>query len=90
MSVDAILIVTLENDGENRRTSFDTAMSRRGWWKMADTDNCYRVGFINAGDDDAVVKICERDVRESAYVAGVEQFDATCVIAPDDLDDRTL
>lgn len=79
-----MLIVELENCDEDRRKSFSTAMSRRGWWKVEDAANGYRIGFSNATDDDEVVQICERDVRESAYVAGVARYDATCLIAPDD------
>ena len=82
--VDVILVVALENCGEDQRKSFESAMLRRGWWKMRDVENGYRVGFSNAGDDEEIVQISERDVRESAYVAGVAKFDATCLIAPDD------
>ena len=84
MLVDVILIAALEDCDDERRKSFAKAMSRRGWWRMRDVESGFRIGFNNASNDSEIVQICERDVRESAYVAGVEKFDATCVIVPDD------
>lgn len=84
MLTDVILIVTLEHsDDDDRCKSFAVAMSRRGWWRMPDTELGFRIGFSNASHDEEIVQICEQDVRESAYVAGAGQFDATCLIAPD-------
>ena len=84
MFVDVILIAELEDCADDRRKSFDTAMVRRGWWRLEDSECGYRIGFSNAANDAEIVQICERDVQESAYVAGVKEFDATCLIAPDD------
>jgi hypothetical protein len=84
VSTDVILIVALEHHADDRRKSFSEAMLRRGWWRMSDTELGFRIGFNNASNDEEIVQICEHDVRESAYVAGAGQFDATCLIAPDD------
>jgi len=84
MWLDVTLLVTLLGNDASRRNQFDTAMLRRGWSKDPQADDAYRAGMTDVGSDDDVVQLCERDVKQSAYVAGVSQFQATCLIAGDE------
>jgi hypothetical protein len=83
MWLDVTLLVTLLGDDAGRRNQFDTAMLRRGWSKDPQSDDAYRAGMPQVESDDDVVQVCERDVKQSAYVAGVSRFQATCLIAGD-------
>jgi hypothetical protein len=83
MWLDVTLLVTLLGNDATRRKQFDTAMLRRGWSKDAQADDAYRAGLTDVESDDDVVQVCEHDVKQSAYVAGVSQFQATCLIAGD-------
>lgn len=81
MWLDVTLLVSLAGDAETRRNSFDQAMLRRGWAKDPEAHDAYRVAIQGAESDDEIVQICERDVKQSAYVAGVGAYQATCLIA---------
>lgn len=83
MWVDVSLLVTLLGDDDTRRLAFSRAMARRGWHASPDTPDTYRVAFSDPENDDEVVQVCTRDVQNSAYVAGVSRFQATCMIAAD-------
>jgi hypothetical protein len=85
MWVDVSLLVTLLGDDGVRRPEFTRAMRRRGWNHSPDFPDTYRVSFSEPGTDEEVVQICTRDVQNSAYVAGVSQFQATCLIANDSI-----
>lgn len=86
MSVDVTLIVSLLGPDATRRGEFNRAMARRGWSLGDETSDSYRVAFDEVDSDDQVVQVCERDVKQSAYVAGVSRYQATCLIANDDSD----
>jgi len=86
MWLDVTLLVTLLGNDASRRNQFDTAMLRRGWSKDPRADDAYRAGMSHVESDDDVVQICERDVKQSAYVAGVSRYQATCLIAADSSD----
>lgn len=81
MWLDVTLLVSLAGEAESRRNRFDDAMLRRGWAKDPEAHDAYRVAFRGAESDEEIVQICERDVKQSAYVAGVGAFQATCLIA---------
>ncbi len=83
MPLDVTLIVSLLGPDAERRSEFTRAMCRRGWWVQDESRDSYRVSMHNADSDDDVVQLCERDVKESAYVAGVSKYQATCLIAAD-------
>lgn len=82
MWVDVSLIVSLLGGDAARRAPFTQAMERRGWVAPAEHSDTYRVAFREAPGDEEIVRICTRDVQESAYVAGVANYQATCLIAP--------
>jgi hypothetical protein len=84
MWLDVTLLVTLLGNDASRRNQFDAAMLRRGWSKDPRADDAYRAGLPHVESDDDVVQVCERDVKQSAYVAGVSRFQATCLIAGDE------
>ncbi len=86
MWLDVTLLVTLIGNDARRRNQFDTAMLRRGWTKDPQADDSYRTGLQDVASDDEVVQVCERDVKQSAYVAGVSRYQATCLIAADGFD----
>jgi hypothetical protein len=86
MWLDVTLLVTLLGDDASRRKQFDAAMLRRGWSKAPQADDAYRAGMPQVESDDDVVQVCEHDVKQSAYVAGVARFQATCLIAGDEPD----
>lgn len=86
MWLDVTLLVTLLGNDASRRNQFDSAMLRRGWSKVPQADDAYRAGLQDVESDDDVVQVCERDVKQSAYVAGVSRFQATCLIAGDEPD----
>jgi hypothetical protein len=81
MWLDVTLLVSIDSDAEFRRNRFDEAMLRRGWSTDPEAHDAYRVAIRGAESDDEIVQICERDVKQSAYVAGVGAFQATCLIA---------
>jgi hypothetical protein len=85
MWVDVSLLVTLLGDDNERRAAFSRALERRGWSTSAETPDAYRVAFRETENDDEIVKICTRDVQDSAYVSGVAHYQATCLIAADAL-----
>lgn len=84
MPVDVTLIVSLLGPDADRRGEFNRAMSRRGWWLREDSTDSYRVAFDAVDSDEEVVHVCERDVKQAAYVAGVSRYQATCLIADDE------
>ena len=84
MPLDVTLIVSLLGPDAERRGEFTRAMCRRGWWVQDGSRDSYRVSIQNADSDEAVVQVCERDVKESAYVAGVSKYQATCLIAAEE------
>ena len=83
MWVDVSLLVTLLGDDNERRAAFTRALERRGWSVSADAPDAYRVSFREPPSDDEVVNICTRDVQDSAYVSGVTQYQASCMLAGD-------
>lgn len=85
MWVDVSLLVTLLDDDDVRRPEFTRAMRRRGWNYSPDFPDTYRVSFAESENDEEVVQICTRDVQNSAYVAGVSRYQATCLIAADSI-----
>ena len=85
MWVDVSLLVSLLGDDAARRTAFSRAMARRGWHASPEAPDTYRVAFSDPENDEEVVQVCARDVQNSAYVAGVSRFQATCLIAADTL-----
>lgn len=85
MWVDVSLLVTLLGDDVERRAAFSRALERRGWSTSPETPDSYRVAFREPESDEQIVHICTRDVQDSAYVSGVAQYQATCLIATDDL-----
>jgi hypothetical protein len=84
MPVDVTLIVSLLGSDADRRNEFNRAMVRRGWWLRDNSADSYRVAFDAVENDDQVVQVCEQDVKQSAYVAGVSRYQATCLIAADE------
>lgn len=84
MPVDVTLIVSLLGQDADRRSEFNRAMLRRGWWLHEKSSESYCASLLNAESDDEVVQLCERDVKQSAYVAGVSKYQATCLIASDE------
>jgi hypothetical protein len=89
MSVDVTLIVSLLGPDANRRGEFNRAMVRRGWWLRDENSDSYRVALDAVASDEEVVQVCERDVKQSAYVAGVSRYQATCLIAVDEAEVET-
>lgn len=85
MWVEVSLLVTLLGDDNERRAAFSRALERRGWSTSAESPDAYRVAIREPEGDEEIVKICARDVQDSAYVAGVAQYQATCLIAGDAL-----
>src|SRR5690606_30093912 len=73
--------VTLLGDDNQRRAAFSRALERRGWSTSADSPDAYRVAFREPENDEEIVKVCTRDVQDSAYVSGVAHYQATCLIA---------
>jgi hypothetical protein len=84
MPVDVTLIVSLLGPDADRRDEFNRAMARRGWWLRDKSADCYRVALEATESDEQVVQVCEQDVKQSAYVAGVSRYQATCLISADD------
>ena len=78
-----MLLVSFNDGDELLRNVFDNAMLRRGWSKVAGDREAYRATFEPTEDDDAIVQECEHDVKQSAYVAGVGRYQASCMIASD-------
>lgn len=85
MWVDVSLLVTLLGDDNERRAAFSRALERRGWSSSVETPDSYRVAFREPENDEEIVKICTRDVQDSAYVSGVAHYQATCLIDSDEL-----
>jgi len=85
MWVDVSLLVTLLGDDRVRRAEFTRAMRRRGWNHSSESPDTYRVAFSEPDNDEEVVQVCTRDVQDSAYVAGVSRYQATCLIAADSI-----
>jgi hypothetical protein len=81
---EVVLIVSLPQADDYGRGAFDRAMQRRRWVKMPGSADAWRVDFAHVNRDADVVQICERDVKESAYVAGVNGFEAVCLLSPGD------
>ncbi|MFO1093095.1 MAG: hypothetical protein U0992_07255 [Planctomycetaceae bacterium] len=86
MWVDVSLLVTLLGDDNQRRAAFSRALERRGWSTSAEAPDAYRVAIQEPSGDEEIVQICARDVQDSAYVAGVAHYQATCLIAADALE----
>jgi hypothetical protein len=84
MPVDVTLIVSLLGPDAGRRDEFNRAMARRGWWLRDKSTDSYRVAFEAVDSDEQVVQVCEQDVKQSAYVAGVSRYQATCLISADE------
>jgi hypothetical protein len=84
MPVDVTLIVSLLGPDADRRDQFNRAMARRGWWLRDKSADSYRVAFDAVENDEQVVQVCEQDVKQSAYVAGVSRYQATCLISADE------
>lgn len=80
MSVDVMLVVSLDEASPECRQAFRRAMVRRGWWCAEGEAARFEVGLHGVESDDDVVQICERDVQEAAYVAGAGEYEATCLI----------
>jgi len=81
MWVDVSLLVTLLGDDNERRAGFSRALLRRGWSTSEESPDAYRVAFQDPAGDDEIVQICTRDVQDSAYVAGIANYQATCLIS---------
>jgi hypothetical protein len=79
MWLNAIVIVETPGIDESQRQSLHAAMARRGWERTGREG--YSASFANVDSDDAVVKLVEQDVQQSAYVAGVSDFDSVCMLS---------
>jgi hypothetical protein len=79
MWVEALVFVETPGATAPQRRSFDAAMGRRGW-EPAKTDS-FRSGFTDVESEERIVKLIEQDVRESAYVAGIADFEAACLLS---------
>lgn len=74
-----MVIVETPGIDESQRAVLSAAMARRGWEPSGREG--YLASFTHAESDAAVVKLIERDVQQSAYVAGVTEFDSVCMLS---------
>lgn len=81
MWAEVVLIVSLPGADDYRRGVFERAMQHRRWVPIPGSPDAWRVDFANVRRDSEVVKICEHDIKESAYVAGVSGFQAVCLMS---------
>lgn len=79
MWIEALVFIETPETDEQRRQSFEAAMGRRGW-ERSGTDS-FRLGFTDVSSDERIVQIIERDVKQAAYVAGIAEFDAACLLS---------
>jgi hypothetical protein len=79
MWVDALVIVATPGKTPFDRRVLDAAMERRGWEKSGSEG--YSASFLNPESDSAVVQVVEQDVKQAVYVAGVEDFEAVCLLS---------
>lgn len=87
MWIDALVIVSTPGLGPRDRRVLDAAMERRGWERAG--EESYSASFTNPESDESVVNKIEQDVKRAVYVAGVEHFDAVCLLS-DGLSDSSI
>ncbi len=79
MWVDALVIIATPDHKPEERRTLDAAMLRRGWDRSGPEG--YTASFTNPQSDQSLVKLVEQDVRQAVYVAGINHFDAVCLLA---------
>ncbi|MFV0444675.1 MAG: hypothetical protein ACK5Q5_13980 [Planctomycetaceae bacterium] len=79
MWINTLVILSTPGLGSLERRILNAAMVRRGW-EQTGVDS-YSTSFTNPGSDADVVKLVEQDVKAAVYVAGVDHYDAVCLIS---------
>ena len=79
MWVEAAVFVETPEASADQPHRFDAAMHRRGW-ESSGTD-AFRTGFTDVQSEEQTVQAIEQDVRQSAYVSGISNYEAACVLS---------
>ncbi len=86
MQHSALVIVEFDTADQDQRLHFEREMAKRRWVPFPDVSSSYRVDFVDADSDQAVVERTEFDVTESAESANIYEWNAVCVIDDDEWD----
>lgn len=79
MRVDVLILLETPEADDDQRRVLCAAMQRRGW--EVHPLNAFQAGLTGVEDDEEVVKLVERDVKEAVYVAGVTLYKGVCLLS---------
>lgn len=80
MSAEVLVVIEFYDADQTQRNAFAAQFKARCWKHHPALANAYTTTFEDEVDDAVMVKASENDMQHAVQVAGIERWDATCIV----------
>lgn len=80
MSAEVLVVMEFYDADQTQRNAFAAQFSARRWQHHPALANAYFTEFEDGYEDEVMVAASELDMDRAAQIAGIERWDATCIV----------
>ncbi len=80
MSSDVLVVIDFYDANQTQRNSFAAQIGASDWQHHPALANSYYASFDDDAPDEVLVTRSEDQLRQAVHKAGIEQWDATCIV----------
>ena len=80
MPADVLVVMDFYDADQTQRNTFASVVEKSCWQHHPTMANAYYTSWDDACHDDEVVRQSEFDMSQAAVLAGIERWDATCIL----------
>lgn len=80
MSADVLVVMDFYDADQTQRNAFAAQVERSRWQHHPVLANAYYTSWPEQADDEDVVRESEIDMKNAATLAGIDRWDATCIL----------
>ena len=80
MSAEVLVVMEFYDADQTQRNAFAAQFSARRWQHHPALANAYFTEFEDGYEDAVMVAASELDMDRAAQIAGIERWDATCIV----------
>ena len=80
MPADVLVVMDFYDADQTQRNAFASIVQEDSWRHHPALANAYYASWEDASNDDETVRQSESDMNQAAVLAGIERWDATCIL----------
>ena len=80
MSADVLVVMEFYDADQTKRNAFAAEIEASRWQHHPVLADAFFTFWGDAAEDEVVVQESENDMKHAAQLAGIEQWDATCIL----------